>query len=146
LSPSESISAPSFRFASTRSIVGCSSCSPFTNTTSAFDRITASDGAGSKVWLFVPSGTTPARLIRVPPTFRVIELIGATVVTTFSSPLPVSNESDQPSDDAGGVGVASWAPASFGMGEDSAAIASPRTDRRLGLNDIWSTPMGRARR
>jgi hypothetical protein len=28
-----------------------------------------------------------------------MELIGATVVTTFSSPLLVSNESDQPSDD-----------------------------------------------
>jgi hypothetical protein len=68
--------------------------------------ITASDGAGSNVWLFVPSGTTPAKLIRVPPTFRAIELIGATVVTMFMSPLYVSNESDHPSDELGGVGVA----------------------------------------
>ena len=34
----------------------------------------------------------------------------------------------------------------LGNGDDSAAIASPRTDRRLVLNDMWSTPVGRARR
>ncbi len=56
------------------------------NTTSASDSTAASDGAGSNVWLFVPSGTMPVIRIRSPPTFWTMFVIGATVVTTRSRP------------------------------------------------------------
>ena len=44
----------------------------------------AMDGVGSKVWEFTPSGTTPSKLIRGPPIFSTILVIGETVVTTLS--------------------------------------------------------------
>src|SRR5215213_7370473 len=48
--------------------------------------------------------------IRVPPTLRTIELIGATVVATFKVPLSASKSSYQPSDSVGAAaGVDSWA-------------------------------------
>jgi hypothetical protein len=41
-------------------------------------------GGGSKVCELVPSGTRPSMMTRSPPTAAVIEVIGATVVTTRS--------------------------------------------------------------
>ena len=44
-------------------------------------------GAGSKVWLLVPSGTMPSTSTRSPPMLAAIEVIGATVVATFNAPV-----------------------------------------------------------
>ncbi len=66
---------------------------------SAFARVCASDGAGSKVCEFVASGMIPRRRIRSPPMFRAIELIGATVVATSSLSGPPVRVSCHPSDD-----------------------------------------------
>src|SRR5829696_4155521 len=111
-------------------------------TRSASARICASEGAGSKVWELVPSGTIPRRSIRVPPTLRTIELIGATVVATFSLPLSPSDESVQPSDEDGAIGVASCAVAEA---RDSAnpigAASAPRKTRRR-VKLAWQTERG----
>ena len=65
-------------------------------TTSASANALASDGAGSKVWELVPSGTIPVRSIVVPPMFWAMFVIGETVVTTLSRPssgeVPTSGE------------------------------------------------------
>ncbi len=52
--------------------------------TSASASTLASDGTGSKVWEFVPSGTMPVMATLSPPMLATIEVIGATVVTTRS--------------------------------------------------------------
>jgi hypothetical protein len=93
LSPSILIGVAGCFDASARSSVGCSRLSPLTMMRSAFASVCASDGAGSNVWEFVASGMSPWSLIRVPPTLRASELIGATVVATSSlssSPVRVS--------------------------------------------------------
>jgi hypothetical protein len=56
------------------------------NTTSASATARASEGAGSNVWLFVPSGTIPVIATRSPATFSTMLVIGETVVTTWSLP------------------------------------------------------------
>ncbi len=56
--------------------------------TSARSRASASDGRGSKVWEFVPSGTMPVMSARSPITAAAMEVIGATVVTTESRAEP----------------------------------------------------------
>jgi len=72
------------------------------NTTSASLSRAATDGAGSKVCEFVPSGTMPRISTQSPPTREVIEVIGETVVATRmrSSPavsaLESSLEPEQP--------------------------------------------------
>ncbi len=55
------------------------------NTMSAVVMTSAADGGGSKVWEFVPSGTMPTISARSPMMFAAIEVIGATVVTTWRS-------------------------------------------------------------
>ena len=57
----------------------------------------ASDGAGSKVWLFVPSGTMPVTATWSPATFCTMFVIGETVVTTCRR--PSSAASDPPLDE-----------------------------------------------
>jgi hypothetical protein len=52
-------------------------------TMSASSITAASDGAGSNVWLFVPSGTMPTMRTCAPATFSTMFVIGDTVVTTF---------------------------------------------------------------
>ena len=54
------------------------------NTTSASAIARASDGAGSNVWLFVPSGTMPVTVTSSPPMFWTMFVIGDTVVTTWT--------------------------------------------------------------
>ena len=46
----------------------------------------ATDGAGSYVWEFRPSGMMPSNLIRVPPIFSTRLVMGDTVVTTLNRP------------------------------------------------------------
>ncbi len=55
------------------------------NTMSAVVMTSAADGGGSKVWELVPSGTMPTISARSPMMFAAIEVIGATVVTTWRS-------------------------------------------------------------
>ena len=63
------------------------------NTISASSITAASEGAGSNVWLFVPSGTIPVTETRSPPTFWTMFVIGDTVVTTWTpSPPPFDVE------------------------------------------------------
>ncbi len=85
-SPTLTISASSGALASASSKVGSSSCSPLTKTTSAFSITAAICGGGSKVWLLVPSGTTPVIVARSPAMFATMLVIGATVDTTCSVP------------------------------------------------------------
>ena len=85
-SPSSTTSTPSRTFASASSRVGSSRWSPLMNTTSASAIACASDGAGSNVWLFVPSGTIPVTSTRSPATFWTMFVIGETVVTTWRGP------------------------------------------------------------
>ena len=51
----------------------------------------ATCGAGSKVWLLVPSGTMPSMSTLSPPMLAAIEVIGATVVATLSWPSLLSS-------------------------------------------------------
>ena len=44
----------------------------------------ASEGAGSNVWLFVPSGTMPVTCTRSPPMFCTMFVTGETVVATWT--------------------------------------------------------------
>ena len=83
-SPILTISAPSFLLASASSKVGSSSCRPLTKTTSAFSSSFAVCGGGSKVWLFVPSGTIPSTSARSPAMLAAMEVMGATVVAMVS--------------------------------------------------------------
>jgi hypothetical protein len=55
--------------------------------TSAVLSKAATCGAGSKVWLFVPSGTMPLICTRLPPMLAAIEVMGATEVATLSRSL-----------------------------------------------------------
>src|SRR5689334_11618228 len=86
---------------------------------------------------------------------RTIELIGATVVATFSLPLSSSNESLQPSEDVGAVGVTSCAwtvrsgravaiPAPAAMRESDATREERRRSRRFWDREYihTSTPSG----
>jgi hypothetical protein len=58
-------------------------------------------------------------------------------VTVFSNPLFVSNESDHPSDELGGVGVADCPRTALSRADETAAaIASPSTERRPVRNDM----------
>ena len=66
-------------------MVGSSSTSPLMNTMSAVVITSAADGGGSKVCELVPSGTMPTISAQSPITFAAIEVIGATVVTTWNS-------------------------------------------------------------
>ena len=62
-------------------------------TMSASSITAASEGAGSNVWLFVPSGTIPVTETRSPPMFWTMFVIGETVVTTWTpSPRPFDVE------------------------------------------------------
>ena len=70
--------------ASARSLVGSSSLSPLMKMTSASASTLASEGTGSKVCEFVPSGTMPVMATRSPPMLATMDVIGATVVTTRS--------------------------------------------------------------
>ncbi len=80
--------APSLRLASAKSFVGSSSARPFVKMMSAFSRVFASLGFGSKVCELVPSGTMPATMVLVPPAMLATMLvIGATVVAIVSVPL-----------------------------------------------------------
>ena len=54
--------------------------------TSASASTLASDGTGSNVCEFVPSGTMPVMATLSPPMLAAIDVIGATVVTTFTLP------------------------------------------------------------
>ncbi len=54
-------------------------------TMSAVDITSAADGGGSNVCELVPSGTMPTISAQSPMTFAAIEVIGATVVTTWIS-------------------------------------------------------------
>ncbi len=85
-SPSCTIGTSSPAFASASSRLGASSWSPLRKTTSACSIRAASLGAGSKVWLFAPSGTMPVIETAGPPTFCTMFVIGETVVTTWSRP------------------------------------------------------------
>src|SRR5215208_7065419 len=76
---------PSGTFASANWRVGSSRWSPFRNTTSASAITAASEGAGSNVWLFVPSGTIPVTQTWSPPMFCTLFVIGDTVVTALSA-------------------------------------------------------------
>ena len=51
---------------------------------SAVLRRAATEGSGSKVWLFVPSGTMPSMRTRSPPMLAAMDVIGETVVATRS--------------------------------------------------------------
>src|SRR6056297_560940 len=84
-SPSSMICTPSATFACASALVGSSSCSPLMNTTSAMVITSAADGGGSKVCELVPSGTMPMISAQSPMTLAAIEVIGATVVTTWKS-------------------------------------------------------------
>ena len=66
------------------SVVGSSSLRPLTNTRSALDSTAAALGLGSNVWESSPSGTIPVTDARSPAMLATIEVIGATVVTTWS--------------------------------------------------------------
>src|SRR5215204_1514369 len=83
----------------------------------------------------------PRRLMRVPPTFRAIELIGATVVAMFRKPLAVAKESVQPSDDAGGAGLAGWAAIDDPGTNPAARMGMPRTERRVVFTCMGSVPL-----
>ena len=64
-------------------------------TMSAVVITSAADGDGSKVWELVPSGTMPTISARSPMMFAAMEVIGATVVTTWRSvvdPCPLLDE------------------------------------------------------
>jgi len=95
--PSSTTSLPFFLFASASSAVGSSSFRPLRKTTSALDSTLAALGGGSKVWLLVPSGTTPTMSTLSPATLATMLVIGDTVVTTVSLSLP----SPSPAEPAG---------------------------------------------
>src|SRR6476619_4879034 len=80
--PRSTISAPDRRFSRARSLVGSSSLSPLTNTTSAWESVTAALGGGSNVCESAPSGIRPLICTRSPPTLATMLVIGETVVTT----------------------------------------------------------------
>ena len=101
LSASDRMTAPGFALARAISSDGCSRKSPLRIIRSASAISLATEGAGSKVCEFTPSGTMPSSRIRVPPTFSTRLVIGETVVTTFSIPssslgsLPAPPSSDE---------------------------------------------------
>jgi hypothetical protein len=82
------IRTPSATLASASALVGSSNTSPLMKTTSAVVISSAADGGGSKVCEFVPSGTTPVISAQSPITFAAIDVIGATVVTTWNAESP----------------------------------------------------------
>ena len=84
-SPRLMIAAPGLRLACAISSVGSSRKRPFRNTRSASASTAATDGAGSKVCELTPSGTTPRRSIRAPPTLSTMLVMGETVATTLSA-------------------------------------------------------------
>jgi hypothetical protein len=64
--------------------------------TSAVLTRSATRGAGSNVWLFVPSGTMPSTSARPPATAAAMLVIGATEVATSSRPFAVPSAVPHP--------------------------------------------------
>ena len=65
-------------------------------TTSAVVISSAAEGGGSNVCEFVPSGTMPVISAQSPITFAAIDVIGATVVTTWNPEAESSEDSSLP--------------------------------------------------
>ena len=78
------MTASGFLLALAISREGSSRKSPFNTIRSAWDMTLATEGAGSKVWEFTPSGTIPSRRILGPPMFSTKLVIGEMVDTTRS--------------------------------------------------------------
>ena len=124
--PSSTIDASSDLFASASSRVGSSSLRPLIMIRSAVLRSSATRGSGSKVWLFVPSGTIPSICTLSPPMLAAIDVIGETVVATSgrsSAASPVAD--DEPDEQA--------------VRASSAAAAVPAIMRRI-VETLSSSP------
>ena len=78
------MTAESLLLESAKSMVGSSKNNPLAMIKSADANTDATEGAGSKVCEFAPSGTIPSKLILAPPMFSTKLVIGETVVTTVS--------------------------------------------------------------
>src|SRR3954454_15519693 len=92
LVPSLTIFASAALFFSASFFVGSSSLRPLMKMTSALLSTLATLGAGSKVWLLVPSGTMPVTSAASPTTWLTMLVIGTTVVTTWRRPAVVAPE------------------------------------------------------
>ena len=134
-SPRLMIAAPGLRLACAISSVGSSRKRPFRNTRSASASTAATDGAGSKVCELTPSGTTPRRLIRAPPTLSTMLVMGETVATTLSAsgagvPSVAVPAPPVAAGDAAGLSgpVPGWLPPPQARANSAATAASRMTD------------------
>ena len=99
---------------------------------SAFERTSATLGAGSNVWELVPSGTTPSMSARSPATLAAMLVMGATVVTTlslavFAPAVDVSPRSSPPHAPAASIRRKAAATARFGLKGGMAGTVDPLT-------------------
>jgi hypothetical protein len=100
-------------------------------TTSAVVISSAAEGGGSNVCEFVPSGTMPVISAQSPITFAAIDVIGATVVTTWNPDSEPDVEPDPESDPESSLPHAA---------ATSARAAVPASTRRTeGFEDMVGT-------
>ncbi len=105
------------------------------NTMSAVVMTSAADGGGSNVWELVPSGTMPTISAQSPMTFAAIEVIGATVVTTWNSAV----DSPESAASAGPSAASSEEASSLPQAAATRArAATPATRRRVRGVDVMA--------